>query len=70
MNKKLVFSGLLAVVAIMAFAFAPKISSCSSNENAENKTVNVAASSTEEGIKFVEAKYYKKIKTLIRKFFF
>lgn len=57
MNKKLLFSGLLAIVVIMAFAFAPKISSSSANENAANKTVNAATSSTEEGIKFVESNW-------------
>ena len=57
MNKKIIFSGLLAVSAIIAFAFVPKISSCSSNEKTAEKTENVATASTEEGIKFVESNW-------------
>lgn len=57
MNKKIIFSGLLVVSVIIAFAFVPKISSCSSNEKTAEKTENVATASTEEGIKFVESNW-------------
>lgn len=57
MNKKILFSGLLVVFAILAFAFVPKISGCSSKETATDKTTSTENASAEEGIKFLESNW-------------
>ncbi len=57
MNKKIFFSGLLVVFAILAFAFVPKINGCSSNAVDKAKTANTVNGSEESGIKFVESNW-------------
>lgn len=53
MNRKILFSGLLIAVAIMAFAFVPKINSCSADEKTDNAAVAETSADGKEGIKFV-----------------
>lgn len=59
MNKKLVFSGLLAVSAVIAFAFTPQITSCKVSEKTENKSATASSVSANEGIQFIESNWAK-----------
>lgn len=52
MNKKIFFIGLLTVIAIIAFAIAPKI-------NGKENTVTASVKNTDEGIRFIESNWAK-----------
>lgn len=53
MNRKILFSGLLIVLALMAFAFVPKINSCSADEKTNKAIISEMPANEKEGIKFV-----------------
>ena len=59
MNKKFLFSGLLVVVALVAFAFVPKITSCTSNEKTDKLSSVSVGTSPDEGIQFIESNWAK-----------
>lgn len=59
MNKKIFFSGLLIAIAIIGFAFAPKIKSCNVNEKAESESATVSSVPAKEGIQFIESNWAK-----------
>ena len=59
MNKKILFSGMLIAVALIAFAFAPKINGCSADEKTGKEAVREIPANDKEGIKFVEENWVK-----------
>ena len=54
MNKKILFSGLLVIFAILAFAFVPKINSCNTDDKTDKAVLTEKPANEKEGIKFVE----------------